>query len=289
MPCTLAVLPRESADTRASAQGSPAYRPRTPEASPLWQVVTNHAQAFLDLYDDRYAGRYGPLRDVVPRALESFQRCGILAHGFARVRCPDCRHEYLLAFLCKQRCLCPSCHAKRQAAFGELVTEKILEPVPHRHVVLSLPRRLRPFFGRRKRLTRLARLAYETLKELLQAAAGTHRVVPGAVACLQSAGNLLDWHPHVHLLISWGLFRRDGSFLPVEGTPDPETVARPFRHKVLRMLLEEGQFQLGRPHGRPPRRRSPHASTRDGREAVTTRSEKRSMVRGFGGSGVPRK
>ena len=90
---------------------------------------------------------------------------------------------------------------------------------------------------------RLARLAYETLKELLQAAAGTRTAVPGAVACVQSAGSLLDWHPHVHLLISWGLFRRDGSFIPVEGTPDPEIVARLFRHKVLRMLLEEGAIE----------------------------------------------
>ena len=129
---------------------------------------------------------------------------------------------------------CPSCHTKRQAAFGEFVTEEILEPVPHRHVVISLPRRLRPFFRRRKRLASLARLAYETIKDLLQAAAGTCTAVPGAVACMQSAGSLLDWHPHVHLLISWGLFRRDGSFIPVEGTPDPETVARLFRYRVLR-------------------------------------------------------
>jgi len=185
MPCSLAVFPRESRENVAPAHGSPAYRSRKPEASPLWQLVTNHAHTFLDLYDDRYAARYGPLRAAVPRALESFQRCGLLAHGFARVRCPECRHEYLLAFSCKQRCLCPSCHAKRQAAFGEFVTGEILEPVPHRHVVLSLPRRLRPFFRRRKRLTRLARLAYETLKELLQAAAGTHTAVPVAVACLR--------------------------------------------------------------------------------------------------------
>jgi len=47
----------------------------------------------------------------------------------------------------------------------------------------------------------------------------------------------------VHLLISWGLFRRDGSFIPVKETPDPETVARLFRHKVLRMLLEEGAIE----------------------------------------------
>ena len=89
-----------------------------------------------------------------------------------------------------------------------------------------------------------------------QATAGTRTAVPGAVACLQSAGNLLDWHPHVHLLISWGLFRRDGSFLPVEETPDPEPVARLFRHKVLRMLLGEGAIAEG---GRPESPRvAPH-------------------------------
>jgi hypothetical protein len=60
---------------------------------------------------------------------------------------------------------------------------------------------------------------------------------------MQSAGSLLDWHPHVHLWISWGLFRRAGSFIPVEGTPDPETLAQLFRHKVLRMLLEEGAIE----------------------------------------------
>jgi hypothetical protein len=86
-------------------------------------------------------------------------------------------------------------------------------------------------------------LAYETIEDLLQTAAGTRTAVPGAVACLQSAGSLLDWHPRVHLLISWGLFRRDGSFLPVEDTPDSETVARLLRHKVLRMLLEEGAIE----------------------------------------------
>ncbi len=31
------------------------------------------------------------------RDLRAYLRCGILAHGFARVRCEDCGHERLLA------------------------------------------------------------------------------------------------------------------------------------------------------------------------------------------------
>ncbi len=41
----------------------------------------------------------GVLSDVVRGDL----KCGDLKQGFARVRCPDCHHEYLLAFSCKGR------------------------------------------------------------------------------------------------------------------------------------------------------------------------------------------
>ncbi|MCP4119683.1 MAG: hypothetical protein GY737_30635, partial [Desulfobacteraceae bacterium] len=37
----------------------------------------------------------------------------------ARVRCEDCGHEYLLAFSCKRRQFCPSCHQKRVVEYGE--------------------------------------------------------------------------------------------------------------------------------------------------------------------------
>jgi ribosomal protein S27E len=36
--------------------------------------------------------------------------CGCLQNGFARVKCNDCGHEYLVAFSCKRRHFCPSCH-----------------------------------------------------------------------------------------------------------------------------------------------------------------------------------
>jgi hypothetical protein len=152
-----------------------------------------------------------------------------------------CGEEYLLAHSCKSRCLCPSCQKKRQIEFGEFVATDLLEKVPHRHVVLSVPRRLRPYFRwDRRRLPRLARAAWETVKDLLQTATGETSAVPGGVACLQTYGNLLDWHPHVHLLVSWGVFRPDGTFVAVTDVPEKETIEKLFRHKVLHMLREEG-------------------------------------------------
>jgi len=73
----------------------------------------------------------------------AFLRCGDLQEGFARVRCPDCQHEMFVAFSCKQRCTCPSCHQKRTLLTAMHVAEDVCLPVAHRQVVLTIPRRLR--------------------------------------------------------------------------------------------------------------------------------------------------
>ena len=52
----------------------------------------------------------------VQRELSAYLECGILAYGFARARCPDCTAEFLVAFSCKGRGVCPSCTTKRMAA-----------------------------------------------------------------------------------------------------------------------------------------------------------------------------
>ena len=55
-----------------------------------------------------------------------FLACGILEHGFARIRCDACAHEYLLAFSCKCRDFCPSCHAKRLAIWAQWLDATLL-------------------------------------------------------------------------------------------------------------------------------------------------------------------
>ena len=54
--------------------------------------------------------------------------CGLYENGFARIRCPECSDEYLLAFSCKTRELCPSCAAKRSAATAALLARYIMRP-----------------------------------------------------------------------------------------------------------------------------------------------------------------
>jgi hypothetical protein len=57
------------------------------------------------------------------------------------------------------------------------------------------------------------------------------------IVSIQTYGEeLLRFHPHLHCLVSDGLFLPDGSFLPIPA-PDPEVLMRAFRHRFLKALL----------------------------------------------------
>ena len=59
---------------------------RRPQASPLFRLVSDHFRAFHHAYDERFAPAYGDWRPVVREVADKFLACGVLDHGFARVR-----------------------------------------------------------------------------------------------------------------------------------------------------------------------------------------------------------
>ena len=74
------------------------------------------------------------------------------------------RLPYLIPFSCRGRSFCPSCEKKRQLLWAEWLRETLLAPVPHRHVVFTMPRFLRPLFRKRRELLdELSLAAAETL------------------------------------------------------------------------------------------------------------------------------
>lgn len=49
-----------------------AYKPRRPQASPLFRLVSDHMHRLQTVYDGRYAREYGPLRPVVTQVADKF-------------------------------------------------------------------------------------------------------------------------------------------------------------------------------------------------------------------------
>ena len=87
--------------------------------------------------------------------------------------------------------------------------------VPHRQVVLTIPKRLRTWcLYRRALLGDLARVAARTVTAAVRMLTRESDLAVSVVACIQTHGSLANWHPHIHLLVTDGGFRADGTFVP---------------------------------------------------------------------------
>ncbi|MSU49351.1 MAG: hypothetical protein EXS37_09745 [Opitutus sp.] len=156
------------------------YRARQPRASPVWQVLHDHAAKLPGLSTDAAA------------AIAAFLDCGDLHAGFTRFHCPDCDHEFLLAFSCKQRGLCAPCHQRRALIEGAFIADTICAAVPHRHLVLTVPRLIRTLFLRdRSLLAHLYHAAHFAITAWLRLRTDCPIGQPGLVMALQTFGDFL--------------------------------------------------------------------------------------------------
>ncbi len=203
---------------------------------------------------------------MIPEVVDKFMQCGDFAKGFARVRCDECSNEYLLAFSCKGRWFCPSCHQKKVQVFGAMLAESILAVVPHRHFTFTIPKMLRPYFRfHRGLLKQLCRIAHQCVRDFLRDAFGdaggvgnaAHDGVPAIVMAIHTFGEYLDFHPHLHALVADGLFDREGRFHVMRtGEQGDKTDAylagnhagleQLFRARVIAFLVEAGLLPLDR-------------------------------------------
>ena len=124
-----------------------------------------------------------------------------------------------------------------RAGRAEWLREHVLEDVPHRQVVFSLPKALRPLFLRERQLLReLPKCAWRAVQAYFHAPF-QRKVTPGMVIAIQTFGTAsLGWNPHLHTLASEGGWSEDGVFEPLS-LFDDETLAELFRHEVFKMLL----------------------------------------------------
>lgn len=143
----------------------------------------------------------------VERELRGYLECGILAHGFARARCPECAADFLVAFSCKGRGVCPSCTTKRMAATAAHLVDAVIPQVPMRQWVLSLPQRLRPALRADPALaTGVLRVFIESIERSVRTGAQAPAECRlGAVSFVQRFGSALNEHRHYHCCVSDGV------------------------------------------------------------------------------------
>ena len=148
-------------------------------------------------------------RDLWPGGLDEkqYSTLNLIAHcregtlGYNYAKCKDCRHREWYASSCGDR-HCPLCLGPRQARWSENVCAR-LPDCPHFHVVCTAPRELRRFFKLNYRIA--ADLFFAAAAETMRLFQRNNLGMAGAfLMVLHTWGRLLNWHPHLHVLVPAG-------------------------------------------------------------------------------------
>ena len=165
-------------------------------------------------------------------------QCRTSALGGHVDACDRCGHVRISYNSCRDR-HCPKCQCLKKAEWLEARRERLL-PVPYFHVVFTLPPDLRPLALRNKRV--VFDLLFAAASQTLQALAADPKHLGaqlGFTAILHTWGQNLQFHPHLHCVVTGGGLSADGGrwvpcrpgfFLPVR------VLRKLFRGKFLHGL-----------------------------------------------------
>lgn len=165
-------------------------------------------QIFEKSYDGYSAQNYYQT-DVQRKAAHDILNCKSGRLGVNLSQCTDCGHVEMHNNSCRNR-NCPNCQAVLKEIWVDKRRAEVID-APYFHVVFTLPHQLNPLIYCNQKLLYglLHSCCAETLLEL-SADKKWLGAAPGIIQVLHTWNQELDYHVHMHCIVSGGGLTRDG-------------------------------------------------------------------------------
>lgn len=174
---------------------------------------------------------------IQAKAAHAILNCKSDSLGCNISQCTDCGHMEFHNNSCRN-CNCPNCQAILKEIWIDKRRAEVIDS-PYFHVVFTVPHELNPLIYANQELlySLLHRCSSETLLELSRDKKYLG-ATPGIIQVLHTWGQTLNFHPHIHCIVSGGglsydnKLRKSGNkfFIPVR------VMAMKFRGKFLAYL-----------------------------------------------------
>ncbi len=182
-----------------------------------------HKNVFKQIFADGWEAfkRTHPRYESADEVVQKMLGCGDPALGHAVYLCPNCQERRIVAFSCKSQ-FCLSC-AKVYGQHWVATVQAMLHPgVTYRHLTLTVPQAVRTLIYQHAAtlLDGLMQAAQQTMDAVV-ARTKRQAIKLGYIVVLQTAGRSASYNPHLHVLMTNGGLRADGSwqrlgYLPYE-------------------------------------------------------------------------
>lgn len=155
-------------------------------------------------YGPAYLEKYGSA--ILPshrRAMQDIVRCRTEAMGGQIFCCTHCGWQHYVYHSCRNR-NCPKCHHQQTEAWLRERSQELL-PIHYFHIVFTVPEALHAVM-RSRQSSLYPILIQAAAQATMELASDPHYVggLVGVLAVLQTWGRTLNYHPHVHCLVTGG-------------------------------------------------------------------------------------
>lgn len=197
------------------------------------------ADFFIQYWKEYLKNPKVPITPEQFRAVNSIMSCLTAALGVDTYACSICGTIKEVYHSCKHR-FCPTCSYQDTLKWAE-ETNKLLIDVPHRHVVFTLPHSLIPLIKRNQRLlyNALQRASAATLRDWIL---NKYKIDIGVISVFHSFGETKNFHPHAHMLVSWGGLKHQTSDVAIIDAKD--YIPYKFLKKKFRIKFEDELISL---------------------------------------------
>lgn len=177
-----------------------------------WQVNTMSDYKIRQIFEQSYEAFSAPghyQSDVQRKAARAILNCKSGRLGVNLSQCADCGHVEVHNNSCRNR-NCPNCQAVKKEIWVDKRSAEVIDS-PYFHVVFTLPHELNPLIYCNQKLLYglLHRCCAETLLEL-SADKKWLGATPGIIQVLHTWNQELDYHVHMHCIVSGGGLTGDG-------------------------------------------------------------------------------
>jgi len=165
--------------------------------------TTNHIGAIFRAYGETYIRTYNPPLDHI-KFIRAIRVCKSPALGGKVIKCKDCNHLHPIYFSCGHS-RCPICSAIKREQWMDKFSARLLG-VPYVHLVTTLPHYFNSLARRYPR--EIYNVLFRTTKKTvwkLYSNPDHLGATPGMTSVQHTWGSDMNYHVHIHSLLTFGL------------------------------------------------------------------------------------
>lgn len=178
----------------------------------VWQVFAMNSLKIRQIFEcsyDNYCASGHFQSDIQRKAAHAILNCKSGRLGVNLSQCSDCGHVEIHNNSCRNR-NCPNCQAVLKEIWVDKRRAEVIDS-PYFHVVFTLPHELNPVIYCNQKL--LYGLLHSCCAETLLELAADKKwlgATPGIIQVLHTWNQELDYHVHMHCIVSGGGLTKDG-------------------------------------------------------------------------------